>query len=193
MTIPTSPLKPPLPPPPPPPPPAAAAHHYWLSDSSPLFPIITILALVIFVVLIYAFFFVIRCPTTISNRLRRSSGRPAGNSTSTRIGTNTDALDQLVSSVVYKEAADAGKDSGGGSECPVCLTAFVDGEVIREVKVCKHLFHDSCIEVWLRAHSNCPVCRVFVGTKRSKRPAVGGGGGGDEDLRQGLPDSASLV
>lgn len=92
--------------------------------------------------------------------------------------------------MAYKEVADAGKDYGGG-ECPVCLTAFVDGEVIREVKVCKHLFHDSCIEVWLRAHSNCPVCRVFVGTKRSKRPAVGGGG--DEDFRQGLPDSASLV
>ncbi|KAI8556607.1 hypothetical protein RHMOL_Rhmol05G0267200 [Rhododendron molle] len=187
MNIPTSPLKPPLPPPP------AAAHHSWLSNSSPLFPIITILALVIIVVLIYAAFFAIRCPTTISNRLRRSSGRPAGNSTSTRIGTNTNALDQLVSSVAYKEAADAGKDSGGGGgECPVCLTAFVDGEVIREVKVCKHLFHDSCIDVWLRAHSSCPVCRVFVGTKRSKRPVVGGGGG-DEDFRQGLPNSASLV
>lgn len=84
---------------------------------------------------------------------------------------------------------DAGKDSG--RECPVCLTAFVDGEVIREVKVCKHLFHDSCIDVWLRNHSNCPVCRVSVGTKRLKRPVVGGGG--DEDFRQGLPDSASLV
>lgn len=187
MNIPTSPLKPHLPPPPPP----AAAHHFGFSDSSPLLPIITILAFVIVVVLIYAFFFATRCPTTISNRLRRSSGRPAGNSTSTRLGTNTDALDQLVSSVAYKEAADAGKDCGGGGECPVCLTAFVDGEVIREVKVCKHLFHDSCIEVWLRAHSNCPVCRVFVGTKQSKRPAAGGGG--DEDFRQGLPDSASLV
>ncbi|KAF7142859.1 hypothetical protein RHSIM_Rhsim05G0191000 [Rhododendron simsii] len=181
MNIPTSPLKPPLPPPPQP----AVAHHSGLSDSSPLLSIITILAFVIFVVLIYAAFFAIRCPTTISN-----SGRPAGNSTLTRIGTSTDALDQLVSSVVYKEAADAGKDGGG--ECPVCLTAFVDGEVIREVKVCKHLFHDSCIEAWLRAHSNCPVCRVFVGTKWSKRPVVDGSGG-DEDFRQGLPDSASLV
>ncbi|KAH7867144.1 hypothetical protein Vadar_029409 [Vaccinium darrowii] len=179
-------------PPPPLPPAAAAANNSWRSDSSPLLPILAILAFIIMVVVIYGFFFVIKCPTALFDRIRRSSGVFAGNSTSTQLRTNRNNVDQLVSSVVYKEAADVGKDSGGGGrECPVCLTAFVDGEVIREVKICKHLFHDSCIEMWLCSHSNCPVCRVSVGTKRSKRPVVGGGG--DGDFRQGLPDSASLV
>ncbi|KAH7864937.1 hypothetical protein Vadar_000155 [Vaccinium darrowii] len=178
--------------PPFPPQPPAQVDHFSLSDSSFLLPVISFFVFLIIVVLIRVFFFVIKCPTTLPDSLRRRPGLVAGNSTSTQLRTNRNNVDQLVSSVVYKEAADVGKDSGGGgSECPVCLTAFVDGEVIREVKICKHLFHDSCIEMWLCSHPNCPVCRVSVGPKRSKRPVVVGGG--DEDFRQGSPDSGSLV
>ena len=82
---------------------------------------------------------------------------------------NTNNLDQVLLSVVYKEA-ECRQEFGDG-ECPVCLTAFKYGEVIKEVNMCKHLFHVACIDMWLYSHSNCPVCRSFIATKSAK-PAL---------------------
>ncbi|CAN6207566.1 unnamed protein product [Urochloa humidicola] len=61
---------------------------------------------------------------------------------------------------------------GGGEEaatCSVCLAAFQDGETVRLLPVCLHLYHVECIDPWLDAHSSCPICRT--GTD----PAVDGG------------------
>lgn len=77
-----------------------------------------------------------------------------------------------------------------GSECPVCLSVFVEGEEIRQLNACKHAFHVECIDMWLYSHSNCPVCRVSVPVKRFKLASIIGG---EEDFRQGLPDSANLI
>lgn len=52
-------------------------------------------------------------------------------------------------------------------ECPVCLSAFIDGEDIRQIALCKHSFHSSCVDAWLRSHPSCPVCRVCIGSKKS--------------------------
>ncbi|KAM7479268.1 hypothetical protein LguiA_027481 [Lonicera macranthoides] len=82
-----------------------------------------------------------------------------------------------------------GKENGG--ECPVCLSAFVDGEEVRQLNVSNHSFHVACIDTWLCSHSSCPVCRASIAVKRPRRPAVNGDG--EDDLRQGLPDSANLV
>ncbi|XP_068667721.1 RING-H2 finger protein ATL52-like [Aristolochia californica] len=47
-------------------------------------------------------------------------------------------------------------------ECSVCLSVFVEGEDIRQMPKCKHLFHADCIDMWLYSHSNCPICRADV-------------------------------
>ncbi|KAK6946195.1 Zinc finger, RING-type [Dillenia turbinata] len=44
-------------------------------------------------------------------------------------------------------------------ECAVCLLEFVDGEHVRTLPICFHSFHVDCIDVWLRSHANCPLCR----------------------------------
>ncbi|KAM0920194.1 hypothetical protein ACQ4PT_007653 [Festuca glaucescens] len=52
---------------------------------------------------------------------------------------------------------------GGGEEaaatCSVCLGAFQLGETVRLLPVCLHLYHVECIDLWLDAHSTCPICR----------------------------------
>jgi Ring finger domain len=46
--------------------------------------------------------------------------------------------------------------------CTVCLGDFHDGELLRLLPNCGHAFHVSCIDTWLRAHANCPLCRAAV-------------------------------
>ncbi|GFZ01578.1 RING/U-box superfamily protein [Actinidia rufa] len=46
-----------------------------------------------------------------------------------------------------------------GLECVICLSLFEEGEVGRLLPKCGHGFHSECIDVWLRSHSSCPICR----------------------------------
>ncbi|CAJ1939528.1 unnamed protein product [Cylindrotheca closterium] len=47
-------------------------------------------------------------------------------------------------------------------ECSICLQSYEPGQTICLAKNtnCKHVFHQDCIEEWLRDHSDCPLCRV---------------------------------
>ncbi|WVZ87518.1 hypothetical protein U9M48_034143 [Paspalum notatum var. saurae] len=56
-------------------------------------------------------------------------------------------------------------DAGVGcaTECAVCLGAFDAAELLRVLPACRHAFHAECVDVWLLAHSTCPVCRRRVG------------------------------
>ena len=50
----------------------------------------------------------------------------------------------------------------GSTECAVCLGELQRGEVVKQLPACAHLFHDGCIDAWLRSHVTCPVCRSLV-------------------------------
>ncbi|KAE8666785.1 putative DNA binding protein [Hibiscus syriacus] len=49
-----------------------------------------------------------------------------------------------------------------GTECSVCLNEFQEDETVRLLPKCNHAFHISCIDTWLRAHTNCPLCRAQI-------------------------------
>ncbi len=47
--------------------------------------------------------------------------------------------------------------------CPVCLCEFEDGEEVRLLPHCGHIFHDDCIMPWLTGKKNtCPLCVTEV-------------------------------
>ncbi|XP_062224783.1 E3 ubiquitin-protein ligase EL5-like [Phragmites australis] len=52
--------------------------------------------------------------------------------------------------------------AGEAPECAVCLAELADGEVARFLPSCGHGFHAECVDLWLRGHSTCPLCRVDV-------------------------------
>ncbi|XP_050231558.1 RING-H2 finger protein ATL65 [Mercurialis annua] len=60
----------------------------------------------------------------------------------------------------------AGKKSfhkhGKDKDCAVCLLEFEDNDYIRTLPVCSHAFHVDCIDIWLRSHANCPLCRARI-------------------------------
>ncbi|KAI3675264.1 hypothetical protein L1987_84852 [Smallanthus sonchifolius] len=47
-------------------------------------------------------------------------------------------------------------------ECAVCLLEFEDNDYVRTLPMCFHAFHVDCIDIWLRCHANCPLCRASV-------------------------------
>ncbi|KAI5059558.1 hypothetical protein GOP47_0025877 [Adiantum capillus-veneris] len=46
--------------------------------------------------------------------------------------------------------------------CTICLDDYEDKELLRVLPNCGHAFHVVCIDVWLRQHPTCPVCRVSL-------------------------------
>ncbi|CAN6163823.1 unnamed protein product [Urochloa humidicola] len=54
-------------------------------------------------------------------------------------------------------------DEHGGTaaarECAVCLGAVQEGEMVRRLPACSHVYHVECIDRWLAAHRTCPLCR----------------------------------
>lgn len=64
------------------------------------------------------------------------------------------------------------KLTGVGSDCPICLAEFVEGESLRVLPKCNHAFHVECIDRWLASHSSCPTCRHCL--KKKKPSSVPG-------------------
>lgn len=62
------------------------------------------------------------------------------------------------------------------NRCSICLGEYQEKEVLRIMPKCGHNFHLSCIDVWLRKQSTCPVCRFPVqdslATKRMRHATV---------------------
>lgn len=75
---------------------------------------------------------------------------------------NTTGLDEsLIKSIMvfkYKK----GSGLAEGTDCSVCLSEFQDDESLRLLPKCSHAFHVTCIDTWLKSHTNCPLCRANI-------------------------------
>ncbi|KAK7350266.1 hypothetical protein VNO77_08654 [Canavalia gladiata] len=146
-------------------------------DLSPFEFILFLVAIITIPALVYTFIFVFGCP----------SGRHRPEQNSIDVSDNLHNGDATsVSNVRYWKEVN-GKEVAG--DCPVCLSSFADGEKLRQLNACKHLFHVDCINLWLSNHFNCPICRATVAGKRPLASAPAR----DQDLQQGLPDASALV
>lgn len=63
------------------------------------------------------------------------------------------------------------RGAGGTEECTICLGAVEEGEVVRALPACAHVFHVPCVDTWLASSSSCPVCRAEV---EPPPPTLGG-------------------
>eukprot|EP00250_Pteridium_aquilinum_P004244 c1446_g1_i1 orf=43-552(+) len=72
-----------------------------------------------------------------------------------------EAVQASLPSVRY-ESVDEG-DVGGSQACAVCLSEMRNGEEVRRMRHCRHLFHTPCIDSWLLCKQRtCPLCRASL-------------------------------
>lgn len=72
-----------------------------------------------------------------------------------------EALIKAITLVKYKGDAIKGH-FGNSTDCSVCLGEFLEDDTLRVLPKCNHAFHVSCIDTWLKSHSNCPLCRANI-------------------------------
>jgi hypothetical protein len=65
------------------------------------------------------------------------------------------------------------KEVGAGdtpADCAVCIAEVGPGEAARVLPRCGHAFHVECVDMWLRSHSTCPLCRCAVADEEDAKP-----------------------
>lgn len=86
-------------------------------------------------------------------------------------------LDSVVVAAIptMKFHHEAFTSSEEDTQCSICLSEYQENEVLRIMPKCGHSFHLSCIDIWLRKQSTCPVCRLSVSESienKQRRPAM---------------------
>ncbi|XP_078177485.1 E3 ubiquitin-protein ligase ATL59-like [Carex rostrata] len=71
-------------------------------------------------------------------------------------GLNSDSLEALHVTKFKRS------NSGSNAECSICLGGLEEGDPVRLMPNCMHLFHQDCIDKWLQSHATCPICRANV-------------------------------
>jgi len=66
--------------------------------------------------------------------------------------------------------ADSEAGVGDDAECPICLHTLDPGDHLRQLDTCGHLFHRSCIDLWLLRSCDCPLCKRSVRKCASNQP-----------------------
>lgn len=80
--------------------------------------------------------------------------------TSSQGGLRPSEINALPSFSCCNGLAEAGV--GEDTECPICLHSLKPGDTMRQLDVCGHIFHRSCIDLWLLRSSDCPLCKRSV-------------------------------
>ncbi|QCD90789.1 RING-H2 finger protein ATL29-like [Vigna unguiculata] len=72
---------------------------------------------------------------------------------------------------LYATVKDLRTEKDYSLECAICLLEFDDDCMLRLLTACCHVFHQDCIDSWLRLHKTCPVCRTDLDTRASNADA----------------------
>ncbi|XP_016504789.1 RING-H2 finger protein ATL40 [Nicotiana tabacum] len=144
-------------------------HHKNKYDINSKIMLSAIISLSIVVFLVTILHMYIRCVIRRRQARRRATFSPAWSlvaSTVSQVEPPKNGLDpSIIASLpifVYKQSDDHDMDEAitNPIECAVCLSILENGEIVRNLPNCKHIFHVECIDKWFNCHSTCPICRA---------------------------------
>ncbi|KAL6876364.1 hypothetical protein ACP4OV_012936 [Aristida adscensionis] len=132
------------------------------SISSPpheLFIVLAVCMVVVSFTVLLATAFVFCCRRSRDAGAAGSEQAPCG----ARRG-ETFPVDALLPAVAFACHSGDDEEHGGRRECAVCLGAVREGDMVRRLPACLHVYHVECIDRWLAAHRTCPLCRAGLGS-----------------------------
>jgi len=53
------------------------------------------------------------------------------------------------------------QSSQADQRCSICLSDYETGDVVKTLP-CFHMFHQNCIDAWLRTNDTCPICKYQI-------------------------------
>ncbi|KAH7429127.1 hypothetical protein KP509_09G032300 [Ceratopteris richardii] len=126
---------------------------------SPTMVIILVILLCAFLFMGFFAIYVRRCSNEdeFFEQNNANGGLPDGHDDGARLQGSQGVDPLLVESFPMVSFAVAKKK--GCYECVVCLGDFEQGEELKQLPKCKHVFHPACIGSWLESHTTCPLCR----------------------------------
>ncbi|XP_023730815.1 RING-H2 finger protein ATL67 [Lactuca sativa] len=160
---------------PPPPPPQqqqlSSVTHYYITNLGLGYAIaIAFGFLVLFSSLLLASYICFRHRHTHRNQIRNPNGGGSDNGVFVPSiifvdeENNEDlnvvvGLDQSVINSYPKFPFSKGIPKGIETLCAICLCEYREAEMMRMLPDCKHCFHLTCVDAWLKLNASCPVCR----------------------------------
>lgn len=78
---------------------------------------------------------------------------------------NTSVQDLIRGTSTFVATNEFINDSNTNTMCSICHSQYEEGDILRSINSCNHIFHLSCIEEWLHNHTTCPVCRRDITTE----------------------------
>ena len=72
---------------------------------------------------------------------------------------------------------------GETGTCAICYEDLQDGERVRAIRKCQHLFHTTCIDPWLLRKAECPMCRTQLGARPLRQIDISGAAAASNTLR----------
>lgn len=152
----------------PPPPPIAFSDDDSKTNFSPL--VIAIIAILASAFLLVSYYTVISkyCGNMNSSRRNASNdGNEDSNANQNQANgelwqVSRAGLDEALIKLITVCKYNKGDGLVEGTDCSVCLSEFEENDSLRLLPKCSHAFHLPCIDMWLKSHSNCPLCRAVV-------------------------------
>lgn len=97
----------------------------------------------------------------VSPRVLDDTGTGPGGTGGWSVSTGLDqATLETYPKLVYSGRQSLPQPAQSDPSCSICLSDYKDGEVLRLLPDCRHVFHATCIDAWLRLHASCPMCRT---------------------------------
>ncbi|KAL7095632.1 hypothetical protein ACP275_10G036500 [Erythranthe tilingii] len=128
-------------------------HPHWFTMSPILVGLFGVLAGVIIVAICHCII------TKCNNNTQRSNATLSNNNRASESSVSSSTIMAHSTIRVIVESKDS-KESVRDDVCTICLGEFRQGERVRVLRECAHIFHVSCVDKWLGNHPNCPLCRA---------------------------------
>ncbi|KAJ4980843.1 hypothetical protein NE237_031680 [Protea cynaroides] len=138
--------------------------YYFVNDDdlkySSVGKIIALLAMIIIVILIYLFAW--RTYRRQSSEEALQTSINGISTTASEVVLHPSVTTSLPTFIYKKPAQQLQTNIDKVEECTVCLSNLEEGDMVRLIPTCNHIFHCQCINMWLSSHSTCPVCRSLL-------------------------------